>query len=145
MHDSGITTVLLRCGGGGSVAAGGRGTLEREAFRRWVAALLWGGSGGSGEAEGEGSSSSGSSGSSSSEGSSRPRVLRGKGVLALGQHSPRKFIFQSVEEFFDLDEAAEGSEGAAWGEGEDRESRVILIGWGLDREARQRGLEGCLR
>jgi hypothetical protein len=48
-----------------------------------------------------------------------------------------------VEEYFDLEEAVEGSEGAEWGAAEARESRVILIGWRLDRAALQRGLEGC--
>ena len=111
VHDSGIGTVVLRCAA----------ALDREAFRRWVAALLWG-----------------------QEGSSAPqRVLRGKGVLALGAASPRKFIFQSVEEYFDLEEAQAGSEGAEWGSGEARESRVLLIGWALDRGALQRGLEAC--
>ena len=84
------------------------------------------------------------SGSGGGGGGGRPRILRGKGVLALGAGA-RKFIFQSVEEYFDLEEAAEGSEGAEWGSTEARESRVVLIGWGLEREALQRGLEACLQ
>jgi len=131
-HDSGISTVLLRCG-----------AVSREAFRLWVASLLW-------VEEGEGER--GGSGGGGGSGAGGQRILRGKGVLALGKGGEegaaggverRKTIFQSVEEFFDVEEAQEGSEGAEWGAGEAAESRVILIGWKLDKGALQRGLLQC--
>ena len=52
-----------------------------------------------------------------------------------------KHIFQSVEAQFDV-ECAEGAD-ARWGEAERRESRVILIGWGLQKRPLQAGFEAC--
>jgi G3E family GTPase len=118
-HDSGITTVLLRA----------PAPLQRRAFMEWAAALLW--------EQGE-----------APEGAPQPqRVLRGKGVLQFageggaGGGAAAKHIFQSVEAQFDV-QPAEGA-GALWAQGEARESRVILIGWGLRRELLQAGLSAC--
>jgi hypothetical protein len=54
---------------------------------------------------------------------------------------PTKHIFQSVEAQFDV-QHAEGPS-AQWADGEPRESRVILIGWSLQREALQASLLAC--
>jgi len=82
------------------------------------------------------------------EGAPQPRrVLRGKGVLHFEEEEgaamapPTKHIFQSVEAQFDV-QHAEGPS-AQWADGEPRESRVILIGWSLQREALQASLLAC--
>ena len=120
-HDAGITTVLLHA----------PSPLSRQAFMEWVAALLW--------EQGE-----------APEGAPQPlRVLRGKGVLHLAggegvegeENEGVKHIFQSVEAQFDV-QRAEGAS-AQWAAGEPRVSRVILIGWGLERAALQAGLLAC--
>ena len=82
-----------------------------------------------------------------------PVVFRGKGVLyahadgagASGAAVVRRFIFQSVFTLFDVelasgDAAAPGADGPHGAAGE---SRVLLIGRGLDKEALQRALEAC--
>ncbi len=118
-HDGGITTVLLRA----------PAPLCKRAFMEWVAGLLW-------------------EQSEVPEGAPQPRrVLRGKGVLHFEEEEgaamapPTKHIFQSVEAQFDV-QHAEGPS-AQWADGEPRESRVILIGWSLQREALQASLLAC--
>jgi len=95
--------------------------VRRDAFRRWLAELLW------------------DTGSM--------RILRGKGVIAMkdegegGLALPHKFIFQSVEEQFDVEEA-QGAE-SEWGSEERKDTKIIFIGWRLDAILLQNGLDSC--
>jgi len=64
-------------------------------------------------------------------------VLRFKGILDVAS-SPKQFVFQGVHTHFD------GRVGRPWRRGEARESRIVFIGRGLDREELEAGLRGCV-
>ena len=63
-------------------------------------------------------------------------VLRFKGILNV-EASSKQFVFQGVHTIFD------GRLGRPWRRDEARESRVVFIGRGLDREALEAGLLSC--
>ena len=63
-------------------------------------------------------------------------MYRVKGVLSLAGE-PRKFCMQSVHCMFNGDFTSE------WAVDEDRSSKVVFIGQGLDRDALQSGFEAC--
>jgi hypothetical protein len=71
------------------------------------------------------------------------------GVLAVtavgggGGVEPVKAIFQSVEDHFDVEDAL-GVEGL-WKVGEAQETKVIIIGWGMNKVTLQAGLEECCK
>ena len=64
-------------------------------------------------------------------------LLRYKGVLHMAGHN-RKVIFQGVHQLMSHDA------GAAWVEGEARESRLVFIGLDLPRALMTRSLQQCL-
>jgi G3E family GTPase len=64
-------------------------------------------------------------------------LLRYKGVLHMAGHD-RKVIFQGVHQLMSHDA------GAAWAEGERRESRLVFIGLDLPRALMTRSLQQCL-
>jgi len=66
-----------------------------------------------------------------------PRMLRYKGVLNM-QGTDRKVIFQGVHQLMGSDL------GPAWGEGEQRNSKMVFIGLDLPRDIFLQGLEQCL-
>jgi G3E family GTPase len=66
-----------------------------------------------------------------------PRMLRYKGVLFM-QGTDRKVIFQGVHQLMGSDL------GPAWGEGEQRLSKLVFIGIELPRDILLQGLEQCL-
>ena len=66
-----------------------------------------------------------------------PQLMRYKGVLN-GAGQARRIVFQGVHMLMG------GSEGAAWKEGEPRESRMVFIGRGLPRELLLEGLAQCV-
>lgn len=63
-------------------------------------------------------------------------VLRTKGILSLAGHDQR-YVFQGVHMVMDSDW------GSAWGEGEPRESRFVLIGRNLDAAELERAFAAC--
>jgi G3E family GTPase len=87
------------------------GSLCREAFMTWAADLLW------------------------SSGDRGIRVLRGKGIVSLAD-APARFIFQSVEETFDLMQAGEHDVAT-------NETAIVLIGTGLVRDQLMLNLARC--
>jgi G3E family GTPase len=87
------------------------GSLCREAFMTWAADLLWSG------------------------GDRGIRVLRGKGIVSLAD-APARFIFQSVEETFDLMQAGEHDVASG-------ETAIVLIGTGLVRDQLMPPLARC--
>jgi G3E family GTPase len=66
-----------------------------------------------------------------------PRMLRYKGVLHMNG-TERKVIFQGVHQLMGSDL------GAAWAEGETRNSKMVFIGIDLPRDIFLQGLEQCL-
>ncbi len=66
-----------------------------------------------------------------------PRMLRYKGVLSL-RGVDRKVVFQGVHQLMGSDLAA------AWGAGEERESRMVFIGIDLPRDIIEQGLRQAL-
>jgi G3E family GTPase len=66
-----------------------------------------------------------------------PRMLRYKGVLHM-QGTERKVIFQGVHQLMGSDL------GPAWGEGEERLSKMVFIGIELPKDILLQGLEQCL-
>jgi G3E family GTPase len=64
-------------------------------------------------------------------------LLRYKGVLHMAGHD-RKVIFQGVHQLMSHDA------GAAWAEGEARQSRLVFIGLDLPRALMTRSLQQCL-
>src|SRR6478735_7712259 len=66
-----------------------------------------------------------------------PRMLRYKGVLHM-QGTERKVIFQGVHQLMGSDL------GPAWGEGEQRNSKMVFIGIDLPKDIFLQGLEQCL-
>jgi G3E family GTPase len=65
-----------------------------------------------------------------------PNILRMKGILAFRDEA-RRYAVQGVHMI------VEGDHQRGWKEGEKRESRLVLIGRELDRDAIARGLESC--
>ncbi len=63
-------------------------------------------------------------------------ILRCKGILDLSGQA-RRYVFQSVHMF------SEGAAGQAWGAEEARNSRLVLIGRGLDEQTLRQGFEAC--
>ena len=66
-----------------------------------------------------------------------PRMLRYKGVLHM-KGTERKVIFQGVHQLMGSDL------GPAWGEGEQRNSKMVFIGIDLPKDIFLQGLEQCL-
>ncbi|MDL2353870.1 MAG: GTP-binding protein [Pseudomonadota bacterium] len=66
-----------------------------------------------------------------------PRMLRYKGVLLM-DGAERKVVFQGVHQIMGSDL------GAAWGETEQRGSKMVFIGKNLPKDVFIRGLEQCL-
>src|SRR5580765_8437175 len=66
-----------------------------------------------------------------------PRMLRYKGVLCM-KGTERKVIFQGVHQLMGSDL------GPAWGEGEQRNSKMVFIGIDLPKDIFLQGLEQCL-
>ncbi|GAB2623881.1 hypothetical protein GCM10027168_64790 [Streptomyces capparidis] len=60
-----------------------------------------------------------------------------KGILAV-TGDLRQYVFQGVHMLLD------GTSGREWRGGEERRSRLVLIGRNLDREALERGFAACL-
>ena len=66
-----------------------------------------------------------------------PRMLRYKGVLHM-KGTERTVIFQGVHQLMGSDL------GPAWGEGEQRSSKMVFIGIDLPKDIFLQGLEQCL-
>jgi G3E family GTPase len=66
-----------------------------------------------------------------------PNILRCKGILSF-KDDPKRFVFQGVHMILD------GDHQRAWGEGEQRESRIVFIGRNLPQEAIRNGFESCV-
>jgi G3E family GTPase len=66
-----------------------------------------------------------------------PRMLRYKGVLNM-KGSDRKVIFQGVHQLMGSDL------GPLWGQGEQRNSKMVFIGIDLPKDIFLQGLEQCL-
>jgi G3E family GTPase len=66
-----------------------------------------------------------------------PRMLRYKGVLNM-KGTDRKVIFQGVHQLMGSDL------GPAWGDGEQRNSKMVFIGIDLPKDILLQGLEQCL-
>jgi G3E family GTPase len=66
-----------------------------------------------------------------------PRMLRYKGVLNM-EGTDRKVIFQGVHQLMGSDL------GPAWGEGEEKISKMVFIGIDLPKDIFNQGLEQCL-
>ncbi|UJR86164.1 CobW family GTP-binding protein [Sandaracinus amylolyticus] len=64
------------------------------------------------------------------------RLLRTKGVLAI-RGVDERMILQGVADEVDV------SFGASWREDETRRSRLVIVGYGLDRDVLARGFEAC--
>ena len=60
-------------------------------------------------------------------------IFRLKGVVCV-EGSERRHVIQAVQEIYDMVEVAE------WGDSEDRVTRLVVIGQGLDRGSLQEGL-----
>ena len=65
-----------------------------------------------------------------------PNILRCKGIVAFPKE-PRRFVFQGVHMILDGDLQRD------WRPDEKRESRVVFIGKGLDRQAYEDGFKAC--
>ena len=66
-----------------------------------------------------------------------PSILRMKGILAF-RDEPRRYAVQGVHMI------VEGDHQRPWHDDERRESRIVFIGRGLDRDEIARGLESCV-
>ena len=66
-------------------------------------------------------------------------IYRSKGILSFEGQGNTKFVFQGVHETINF-----GPTKNPWLEGEVRESKVVFIGRGLNREELKAGLEKCL-
>ncbi|MGK9230974.1 GTP-binding protein [Inquilinus limosus] len=64
-------------------------------------------------------------------------ILRSKGILHI-KGSPNRFVFQGVHMLI------EGDDGKPWGPEEDRDSKLVLIGRGLDEAELHAGFEACV-
>ncbi len=64
------------------------------------------------------------------------KIFRSKGILALDQ-SDKRYVFQGVHMVMD------SRWGAPWAAGEDRTSRLVFIGRGLDQALLTAGFENC--
>ena len=66
-------------------------------------------------------------------------MYRSKGILSFEGQGNTKFVFQGVHETINFGPAAK-----PWGDDEKRESKVVFIGRGLNRDELRAGLEKCL-
>jgi G3E family GTPase len=64
------------------------------------------------------------------------QIFRSKGILAFDD-APRRYVFQGVHMVMD------SQWGAEWGQTEDRRSRLVFIGRGLDMAALEAGFRNC--
>ena len=64
-------------------------------------------------------------------------IFRSKGILAF-RGEEKRFVFQGVHMLIDT------ASGPAWGEGEQRNSRMVFIGRNLDRAELESGLRACM-
>ena len=134
-HDSRVGTVTILLPGR---------PLDLPRLRHWLDALLWEqeqeqeqGQGQGQGSEGAAAGAAGGAAGAATAAAAAPVIFRIKGLLHV-EGSERKHILQGVHEIYDV------VEGPAWAPGEDRRSKVVLIGRGLDRRALERGLHSCL-
>ena len=66
-------------------------------------------------------------------------IYRSKGILSFAGQGNTKFVFQGVHDTINFGPAAK-----PWSDDEERESKVVFIGRGLNREELRAGLEKCL-
>lgn len=66
-------------------------------------------------------------------------IYRSKGILSFEGQGNTKFVFQGVHETINF-----GPSANPWVEGEERVSKIVFIGRGLNREELRAGLEKCL-
>ena len=66
-------------------------------------------------------------------------IYRSKGILSFEGQGNTKFVFQGVHETINF-----GPSANPWKEGEERLSKIVFIGRGLNRDELKAGLEKCL-
>mmetsp|Transcript_55381 Transcript_55381/g.125863 ORF Transcript_55381/g.125863 Transcript_55381/m.125863 type:complete len:83 (+) Transcript_55381:359-607(+) len=66
-------------------------------------------------------------------------IYRSKGILSFAGQGNTKFVFQGVHETINF-----GPSANPWKDDEERVSKIVFIGRGLNREELKAGLEKCL-
>jgi G3E family GTPase len=66
-------------------------------------------------------------------------IYRSKGILSFAGQGSTKFVFQGVHETINFGPAKN-----PWAADEERVSKIVFIGRGLNREELKAGLEKCL-